>query len=84
MEQKFLMYLLYSTLVEIRAKAYENKDKRLYWLTSLLHNIPFALGSEDSTRTAYKDLIQNVKQIGIDNWLDEKMKEFIQQFPQYK
>jgi hypothetical protein len=57
MEQKFLTFLLYITLVEIRAQAYEKNDTRLFWLCDMLHNVPGALLSENETKEAYKNLL---------------------------
>ncbi len=39
-EKKFLAYILYTTLLEIREKAYEANDSRTYHLADILHNIP--------------------------------------------
>jgi hypothetical protein len=84
MEQKFLLYVLYITLVEIREQAYEKKDNRLFWLCDMLHNIPFALTSEDATKEAYNRLLESVKHLGVENWLEHREKEFYSQFPEYK
>jgi hypothetical protein len=52
MERQFLLYILYITLVEMREQAYEQDDKRTYWLCNLLHNVPMALESAESTLSA--------------------------------
>jgi hypothetical protein len=84
MERKFLLYLLYITLVEIREYSQENKNERLFWLTDLLHNIPFQLDSEDEVKNAYSNLIDNVKELGIEKWLETRETEFYSSFPQFK
>lgn len=84
MEQKFLLYVLYITLVEIREQALEKNDKKLFWLCDMLHNIPFALTSEGATKDAYNHLLESVKHLGIENWLECRRKEFYQRFPEYQ
>jgi hypothetical protein len=84
MEQKFLLYVLYITLVELREQALEKEDNRTFWLCDMLHNVPFALISEDSTKEAYNRLLGSVKHLGIENWLEQRQKEFYQQFPEYQ
>lgn len=83
MEKQFLLYLLYITLIEIREHSYEQNDKKTYWLSDLLHNVPLALSSEDGTQEAYKDVIEKVQALGIDNWLETRKKEFIERYPQF-
>jgi len=84
MEQKFLLYVLYITLVEIREQAYEKKDNRLFWLCDMLHNVPFALMSEDSTKDAYNHLLESVEHLGIEDWLNKRQEEFYSRFPEYQ
>ena len=83
MEKQFLLYLLYITLVELRERAYDQNDKRTFWLCDLLHNVPLALPSEESTQEAYKELIQNVHTLGIEEWLEARKKEFIERYPHF-
>lgn len=84
MERKFLLYLLYITLVEIREYSHENKNERLFWLTDMLHNIPFQLDSEDNVKEAYSDIIDNVRELGIEKWLEARKVEFFSRFPEFK
>ena len=83
MEQKFLLYVLYITLVEIREQAYEKNDKWQYWICDMLHNVPLALTSEDKTIEAYNKVLESVKHLGIESWLENRQKEFHSQFPEY-
>jgi hypothetical protein len=84
MEQKFLMYVLHITLVELRERAYETKDNRTFWLCDMLHNTPFYLESEPSTKEAYQNLLDTVKHLGIEEWLEARKKEFYSRFPEYE
>jgi len=83
MEKNFLLYLLYITLVELRERSYEQNDKRTFWLCDLLHNVPLALSSEESTQEVYNELIQNVHALGIEEWLETRKKEFTERYPQF-
>lgn len=84
MQQKFLIYLLYITLIEIREKAYENNDNRIFWLCDMLHNVPFSLLSESATNDAYEHLLEEVKHLGAESWLKARKVEFYDSFPEYK
>jgi hypothetical protein len=83
MEKQFLLYLLYITLVEMREKAYEQNDKRTFWLCNLLHNVPLALISEESTQSAYNNVIERVESDGVHEWLENRKKEFFDRYPQF-
>lgn len=83
MEKDFLIYILYITLVEIREHSMEQNDKRIFWLCDLLHNIPFALKSEEETQAAYRTLLTDVKELGVDQWLEARKGEFLSRFPEY-
>lgn len=82
-EQKFLAYVLYITLVEIREKAYETDDSRLYYLTDLMHNVPFSLLDNVSAKEEYDSLVRAVDVLKINEWLKAREKEFYQRFPEY-
>lgn len=84
MEKKFLTYLLYITLLEIRDHSYVNGNERFYWLTDILHNIPLKLDSDEEIQEAYADILDKVKKLGIDSWLKERRKEFDSRYPEYK
>lgn len=82
-EQKFLAYVLYITLVEIRSEAYETGNKRLFWLTDLLHNVPFSMLDETLAKEQYSDLLESVKHLKIDEWLKAREKEFYDRYPEF-
>ena len=82
-EQKFLAYLLYSTLVEFRGQGIETDDKPLYWKSHLLHNTPFKLLDEKDAKEEYERLIVDVGTFKFDKWLEGKKKEFYLSFPEF-
>lgn len=84
MEKRFLLHLLYITLIDIRARSYEQNDRKTFWLCDLLHKIPLQLGSEAGTREAYNSLSENARALGIEHWLNIRKEEFYDQYPQYK
>ena len=83
MEKKFLLYLLYITLIEIRERSYEQNDKRTFWLCDLLHNVPLTLSSDDGIQQSYNDLIEKVGALGIESWLETRKKEFYERYPEF-
>jgi hypothetical protein len=76
MEKKFLLYLLYMTLVELREYAYENNDKKTFWMCDLLHNVPMSLETEHDTANAYKELQEKVASLGMEKWFENRTNEF--------
>jgi len=84
MEIKFLLYLLYISLIDIRERSYENKDHTTFGLCDLLHNIPLQLTSEEGSKEAYKDLLENVKSLGLKKWMDTRLTEFYNRFPEFQ
>jgi hypothetical protein len=84
MEEKFLLHLLYIALIDIRARSYEQNDRKIFWLCDLLHEVPLQLASEEGTRKAYNSLSEKVKALGIEHWLETRKEEFYDQYPEYK
>jgi len=76
MEKMFLQYLLYTTFIELRSKAYESGDKRSFWLCDILHNVPLYINSEEEVDETYRRLLEEVENLGINNWLSAKREEF--------
>jgi hypothetical protein len=84
MEKDFLIYLLYITLIEIRERSHEQKDNRTFWLCDMLHNVPAALKSDEDCKEAYKNILDTVKHLGVESWLDTRKNEFYNLFPEYQ
>jgi hypothetical protein len=83
MEKKFLLYLLYSALIDIRERSYEQNDKRTFWLCDLLHNVPLTLSSDDGILQSYNDLIEEVGALGLESWLETRKEEFYERYPEF-
>jgi hypothetical protein len=85
MEKKFLLYLLYIALVDIRERSYENNDKASFWLCNLLHNVPSALAEGDEgVIDAYNLICERVEHDDMDKWLETRKKEFYDRYPEFK
>ena len=84
METKFLLYLLYATLIGIRERSLENKDDVTFALCDLLHNVPLQLTSEGGTKEAYNYLLSSVKSLGLEKWMEIRQTEFYSRFPEFK
>ena len=82
-EKKFIAYLLYATLPEIRENAYKSQNKRLFELTNLLHKVPLSMLNDDSSKDCYKEILDNVKDKQIDEWFELREQEFFERFPEY-
>jgi hypothetical protein len=85
MEKKFLLYLLYIALVDIRERSYENNDKASFWLTNLLHNVPSVLAEGDEgVKDAFERVCERVKHDDMDKWLETRMQEFYERYPEFR
>lgn len=82
-EQKFLAYILYTTLVEFRAKGLESDDKPLHWLSHLLHNVPLRILNEDSSKEEFERLMKDIHTFKLEKWLEDKKEGFFISFPEY-
>ncbi len=80
-EKRFLAYVLYVTLLEIRESAYAEKNSKLYHLADMLHNTPFSLLNDELAKEEYEKILQTVEELKIFDWLNNRMKEFKDRFP---
>lgn len=84
MEKKFLLYLIYIALIDIRERAYESGDKVAFNLSNLMHRIPLQLDTDEDAKDAYKEFLSMVSEKNLNIWLDKRLEEFYQRFPEYK
>lgn len=78
-EQKFLYYLLYSALSEIRTEGENIKNKRVYWVSDLLRKLPLVLdqaASDEEYECAFMELKKNAEKKKLSFWLESRLKEF--------
>jgi hypothetical protein len=80
MEESFLQYLLYTVLIDVRARASENGDTVSFGLCNLLHNVPISLASGRNAKEVYKVFIEKVEADGLQDWLIIRQKEFNNRF----
>jgi len=85
MEKKFLCYLLYIALVDIRERSLENGDNACFWLCNLLHNIPLVLAEGDhELEDSYKRICESVEHDNRSKWLENRKQEFYSNYPEFK
>ena len=84
MKNKFVLFAIYSALIEIRLKAYENNDDKTVELCNLLHSIPLVLINAKTDNDAYNVLIEKINFMGMQSWLNNRNIEFLERYPQYK
>lgn len=84
MEKKFLLYLLYIVLIDIRERSLENGDSASYWLTNLLHNVPLAFDSDEDIKQAYEIVLERVEHDNMNKWLENRRQEFYASYPEFK
>jgi hypothetical protein len=76
-DDKTIFYkLLYQTLIEIRERAHEIEDKKIFVLSDMMHNLPMMLLNE---RNSYENLIGKIEGRaeghGAKAWLDNAMRQ---------
>ena len=68
--------LLYQTLIEIRERAHEIEDKKIFALSDMMHNLPMMLLND---RNSYEDLLSNIEgraeEHGAKLWLDNALRQ---------
>jgi len=85
MEKKFLCYLLYVALVDIRERSHENGDKASFWLCNLLHNLPLVLAEGDHELVnAYNIIRERVDHDNMGQWLETRKQEFYSRYPEFQ
>ncbi len=83
MEKKFICYLLYATLIEIREHAYETGDKKSFWLANLMHNVPLVLAERDNRfEDILAQIVDRAEHDHMENWLNDRKREFLHRYPE--
>lgn len=77
---KSLLYrILYDALIEIRAEGHDSRNKTVFLLADLLHNVPLQLNKVDRGETTPEDIMQwlqmRARQTGTEGWLEHRIKE---------
>ncbi len=73
MERKFLYKLLANALIEIRYEASSIKNKKVFWISDLLHNLPAELSmvtKEEEYKCILEKLEKNAEHYGMKKWFD--------------
>ncbi|MEO0553896.1 MAG: hypothetical protein AAF149_11880 [Bacteroidota bacterium] len=73
----YLYELLYSALIQIREDAYEKKNKKVFWISNLLHNLPAQLMQDDvDYEKILEKIIKKAEHDKMGEWLNNEI-EFI-------
>jgi len=79
--RQLLYKLLYYSLIEIRSSTEEESpSKKIYAISSLVHNLPMVLMREGNSPTAnykaaYSDILARADTLGIGGWLRSVSKQ---------
>jgi phosphoribosyl-ATP pyrophosphohydrolase len=67
--------LLFRALVEIRAQGHEHKNKLVYHLADLFHNVVLQMQDAAEGKLAYEDILrfleERAKEKGCERWLSD-------------
>ncbi|RAJ05511.1 hypothetical protein LX64_02671 [Chitinophaga skermanii] len=83
-ERKLLAFILHSTLVRFREKGIEIDDKPLFWLSHLLHNVPYDLLDDEKSKISLENLVADVNTFKLDRWFKLEREGFLMANPEYK
>ena len=70
--------MMHRAFVDFRGEAYERKDKRVYWISNLLHNLPLRLlniEKEEEIVDAFKEIKRIAIESGMEPWFNEEVEE---------
>ncbi len=73
MEKEFLYKLLYYALLEIREESSEIKNKRIFWISNLIHNLPLKLKdleTEEEFKKLAEEIKEKAKKDGMEKWFE--------------
>ena len=76
MEKKFLLYALYVALIDIRERSCENDDRRTFWLTNLLHNVPLHIDSDEEVEETLRRVFENAESCNLTGWMNKRLDDF--------
>lgn len=75
-DKKILYKLLHQTLIEIRERAHEIKDKKIFALSDMMHNLPLTLLNDQNS---YDDLLKTIEGKaeghGAKAWVDNALRQ---------
>ncbi len=81
MEERFLQYLLYTVLIDVRARTSENGDNVSFNLCNLLHNVPISLANGTNAKEVYQVFLEKIELEGLQDWIKVRQEEFYSRFP---
>jgi len=72
--KEYLFKLLYSALIQIREDAHEAKNKKVFWISDLLHNLPLRLLKDDvDYDELFGQVIEHAKHNKMGEWIEKEI-----------
>lgn len=79
----YLYNLLFSGLIQIREDAHENKNKKVFWISNLLHNLPIQLLKEDvDYERLFKKIVEDARHNKMGEWIEKEILSIDQEYDQ--
>ncbi len=79
--REFLYHLLYEAFILLREEGHETKNKKVFWISNLLHNLPFELKNIEKPEEFEKvfSMLEDVAQHdGMKRWFDSMIASYIE------
>ncbi len=74
--------LLFRALLEMRSQGHEQKNKLVFHLADLFHNVVLEMGNAAEGRCSYEDVLklleERAKEKGLDKWFSHNLAELEQ------
>jgi len=70
----YLYHLLFSSLLQIREDANENQNKKVFWISHLLHNLPIQLLDENCNhKELLEKIIEDARFNKMGDWIEKEI-----------
>lgn len=79
-DDELVYRLLYLALIEIRENGRADKNKVVYHLADLFHNVPLSMRRAKNGEVTHSEILKSIrdhaKDIGCERWLETRIQEF--------
>ena len=73
-DKEKLLRIIHLAFLEIREEAHEIENKKIFFISNLLHNLPLLLKNENAN---YKELLESLRKdvahYNMERWLEDKI-----------
>ncbi|MEO5979519.1 MAG: hypothetical protein ABIQ21_20290 [Chryseolinea sp.] len=78
-EKELLFKLVFQALVDIREEATPIENKKIAFLSDLVHNVPLKLLKADDSSKTYSSILEELRRRatrgGLENWLENAISQ---------